>query len=283
MRLKASTASITCPLLGVVALAMSVSFHPGCKAHELTSHGTEVALLGSEPIGCDELGEVVGRGGGVAGGYSKKDVVIESATNRARNQAAEMGATHIFLGAPELVHGTGKASEHDMQPAMGHGDGSATTATVTGIAYKCPPGAEPPTVSQTLAGGALPKVDNPPATISLLPLGKLERIVVFQRLPATQTREASEVEMLRLEDQVEIQQVADSLSELAADPLKYVPTHRVELVGELGTQSLLYGFGYLKYASATYRLTTGTFERVLQLVEPPKTPKPSAGPAVPEP
>ena len=260
------------PLLGLFTLALSVSFHPSCKASQLTSHGTEVALLGSEPIGCEELGEVVAYGGGVVGGYSKKKVIIESASNNARNQAAEMGATHILLEEPELVHGTGKATEHDMQPAMGHGDGSHATANVRGIAYKCPPGAEPPTVdAQTL-----PVVENPPAAISLLPLGRLERIVVYQRLPATPTTEASEVEVLQLEDEAEIRQVAESLSELAADPLKYVPTHRIEVVGELGTQSLLYGFGYLKYANMTYRLTTGTFERVLQLVETPPEPEQSA-------
>jgi hypothetical protein len=268
MHLKAPTALILSPWLGVFALALSVCLHAGCKAHELTSHGTEVTLLGSEPIGCEELGEVVAYGGGAVGGYSKKKVIVESATNKARNQAAEMGATHILLEEPELVHGTGKAAEHDMQPAMGHGDGTAATATVRGIAYKCPPGVEPPSVAESLAGAGLPKVENPPAAISLLPLGKLERIIVFQRLPATPTAEASELEVLRLEDEAEIQQVAESLSELALDPLKYVPTHRVELVGELGTQSLLYGFGYLKYANATYRLTTGTFERVLQLVGP---------------
>jgi len=260
-----STASIIGPLLGILTLAVSVSLHPGCKASQLTSHGTEVALLGSEPIGCEELGEVIAYGGGAVGGYSKKKVITESANNNARNQAAELGATHILLEEPDLVHGTGKATEHDMQPAMGHGDGAHATATVRGVAYKCPPGAVPEGVARTL-----PEVENPPAAISLLPLGKLERVVVFQKLPATPTTEASEVEMLQLDDEAEIQQVADSLSELAADPLKYVPTHRIELVGELGTQSLLYGFGYLKYADKTYRLTTATFERVLRLVQPPK-------------
>ncbi len=272
----ASNALGRSPWVALFPLALSVSFHPGCKAHELTSRGTEVALLGSEPIGCEELGEVVTYGGGAAGGYSKKKVIIESASNKARNQAAEMGATHILLEDPELVHGTGKASEHDMQPALGHGDGAAATATVRGIAYKCPPGAEPPTVAQSLAEAGLPKVENPPAAISLLPLGKLERIVVLQRLPATPTAEASEVEVLRVEDDAEIQRVAESLSELAVDPLKYVPTHRIEVIGELGTQSLLYGFGYLKYANQTYRLTTGTFERVLRLVEAPAAPVESA-------
>ena len=55
--------------------------------------------------------------------------------------------------------------------------------------------------------------------------------------------------------------------------MKYIPTHRVEFVGELGVQSLLYGFGYLQYAGSVYRLTTADFEQVLQLREEPKGPE----------
>ena len=251
-------------LLGALTLGLMILSQPGCKASQLTSHGTEVTLLDSEPFGCEELGEVVAHGGGAGGGYVKKKVIVESATNNARNEAAEMGATHVLLGEPEIVHGTGTASVHEMQPAMAHGDGSSSSATVRGVAYKCEPGALPPVVAQML-----PEIKNPPAVISMVPLGKLERIVVFQRNPATSDAPASEVEVLRLEDQAQIQKVAESLMHLALDPMKYIPTHRVEVVGELGTQSLLYGFGYLKYADKTYRLTTGTFETTLQLVESP--------------
>ena len=263
-------------LLGALTLGLMILSQPGCKASQLTSHGTEVTLLDSEPFGCEELGEVVAHGGGAGGGYVKKKVIVESATNNARNEAAEMGATHVLLGEPEIVHGTGTASVHEMQPAMAHGDGSSSSATVRGVAYKCEPGALPPIVAQML-----PEIKNPPAVISMVPLGKLERIVVFQRNPATSDAPASEVEVLRLEDQAQIQKVAESLMHLALDPMKYIPTHRVEVVGELGTQSLLYGFGYLKYADKTYRLTTGTFETTLQLVESP-TPEgePTPGPDV---
>ena len=262
--------------LGALTLALMILSQPGCKASQLTSHGTEVTLLDTEPFGCEELGEVVAHGGGASGGYVKKKVIVESATNEARNQAAEMGATHILLEEPEIVHGTGKASVHNQQPAMGHGDGSSATATVRGVAYTCEPGAVPPVVAQML-----PEIKNPPAVISMVPLGKLERIIVFQRNPATPDVPASEVEVFRLEDQEQIQKVAGSLMHLALDPMKFIPTHRVEVLGELGTQSLLYGFGYLKYADETYRLTTGTFETTLQLVESP-TPEgePTPGPEV---
>jgi hypothetical protein len=58
------------------------------------------------------------------------------------------------------------------------------------------------------------------------------------------------------------------------DPLKYIPTHRVEIVGDLGAQSLLYGFGYLQYAGSVYRLTDGAFESVLRLREGSSEPEP---------
>ena len=95
---------------------------------------------------------------------------------------------------------------------------------------------------------------------------------MYQRNLATAAAPASDVEVLRLEDQAQIQEVAESLMHLALDPMKYIPTHRVEIVGELGSQSLLYGFGYLQYADKTYRLTTGTFEATLELVEPSPLP-----------
>jgi hypothetical protein len=276
MMLGFPTACRTIASFGALTLGLMILFQPGCKASQLSSHGTDVALLNAEPLGCEELGEVVAHGGGAGGGYVKKGVIVESATNRARNQAAEMGATHILLGEPEIVHGTGKAAVHDMQPAMAHGDGSSSTATVRGVAYKCAPGAVPPVVAQLL-----PDIKNPPAVISMAPLGKLERVVVYQRKPATADAPASDVEVLRLEDQAQIREIAESLMHLALDPMKYIPTHRVEIVGELGSQSLLYGFGYLKYADKTYRLTTGTFETTLQLVEPSQPdPQPSLGPEV---
>jgi hypothetical protein len=55
--------------------------------------------------------------------------------------------------------------------------------------------------------------------------------------------------------------------------MKYIPTHRVEFVGALGVQSLLYGFGYLQYARSVYRLTTGDFEIVLKLRHEPEGPE----------
>jgi len=83
----------------------------------------------------------------------------------------------------------------------------------------------------------------------------------------------SEEEVTKVEDSAEIQQVVDSLQQVAEDPMKYIPTHRVEFIGELGVQSLLYGFGYLQYAGGVYRLTNGVFESVLKLREEPAGPE----------
>lgn len=248
-----------------VFLGLVAASQLGCKSDQLTSHGTDVAVLASEPLGCEKLGEVEGFGGGVGGGYAKKGVLAESASNRARNAAAELGATHVVLREPEYEHGTGTASTHDQQPALGHGDGSSAYSRVEGVAYKCRPGELPPSVASVL-----PAVDNPPASISLLPLGTLQRVVVYQKNPRVPGADASETETFKLEDPAAIEQVSASLMDLALDPIKYVPTHRVEFVGDLGTQSLLYGFGYLQYAGKTYRLTSGTFEEVLGLVEVPQ-------------
>jgi hypothetical protein len=83
----------------------------------------------------------------------------------------------------------------------------------------------------------------------------------------------TESEVLKVDDAKEIQRVVDSLRQVALDPMKYIPTHRIEFVGELGVQSLLYGFGYLQYAGDVYRLTTGDFEEVLKLRAQPAEPE----------
>jgi hypothetical protein len=101
----------------------------------------------------------------------------------------------------------------------------------------------------------------------LTPLGPLKHIAVFRRIPLPSGTGMTETEVLKVEDPEEVKQVTDSLQRVVEDPLKYIPTHRVELVGGLGTQSLLYGFGYLQYAGSVYRLTDGTFENVLKLRE----------------
>jgi hypothetical protein len=246
----------------------------GCKASQLTANATSIVLLYDEPAGCENLGVVIGRGGGMTGAYSKPSVIRESAENDARNQAAQRGATHLLLHPEEVAQGDGRApSEQDTAPAMAHGSGTGSTVTVAGTAFKCALDAPPAETAMSIQGGGAFIAVQAPTSISMAPLGPLKSITVFQRMPLPSGTGMSETEVLKLEDQAEIQRVLDSLQRVAQDPLKYIPTHRVEFVGELGVQSLLYGFGYLQYAGGVYRLTTGDFENVLKLREEPAGPE----------
>jgi len=256
-----------------VVLALGVSLI-GCKADQLSNRGAEIVLLYDEPLECENLGEVIGRGGGLTGAYSKPSLNEESAENDVRNQAAERGATHLLLRTEEIAQGDGRQpDEKDTEPALAHGYGTGSNVTIAGTAFKCPPGAAPTTSSMSIQRGTALIEIQKPTSISMAPLGTLKSVTVFQRYPPPSGGGMAETEQLKLEDPAEIQQVVDSLQELALDPMKFIPTHRVELVGELGVQSLLYGFGYLQYAGEVYRLTTGNFELVLRLREEPPAPK----------
>ena len=89
------------PIAAAVLLVLGVATL-GCKAGQLSTDATKVAVLYDEPVGCENLGVVIGVGGGLAGAYSKPSVNLESAENNARNLAAERGATHLWLH-PEVV------------------------------------------------------------------------------------------------------------------------------------------------------------------------------------
>ncbi|MGD8317917.1 MAG: DUF4156 domain-containing protein [Myxococcales bacterium] len=241
----------------------------GCKADQLTSHGTDIVLLYDEPQGCENLGVVIGHGGGLSGAYSKPSVNRQSAENDARNQAAERGATHLLLYPDEVAQGEGRGvNPESTDPPLAHGYGTGSNVTVAGTAYRCPPGAVviTPVVSGETAT-ALVEVEQP-TSISLDALGQLEYVTVFRRIQ-DESGEMTEIEALRIDDIAPIQEVVGSLQHVVEDPLKFIPTHRIEFVGELGTQSLLYGFGYFQYAGNVYRLTDGAFESVLQLREAP--------------
>jgi hypothetical protein len=246
-------------------------------------------MLYDEPAGCENLGVVLGRGGGMSGAYSKPSVIRESAENDARNQAAERGATHLLLHPEELAQGDGRGPDYqDTAPAMAHGSGTGSTVTVAGSAFKCALDAPPAETAMSIQGGGAFIAVQAPTSISMIPLGELKSITVFHRVPLPSGTGMSETEVLKVEDQSEIQRVVDSLQRVAEDPMKYIPTHRVEFVGELGVQSLLYGFGYLQYAGGVYRLTTGDFEEVLKLREEPAGPEvetevpPAESPSEPE-
>lgn len=271
MKLGIPSRSKAAALLAVVVLAVSVV---GCKSTELHTNANAIVMLYDEPAGCENLGVVIGRGGGMTGAYQKPSAIRESAENQARNFAAERGATHLLLHPEELAQGDGRGpEENDTAPAMAHGSGTGSTLTVAGTAYKCALDAAPAGAAMSIQGPGAFVAVKAPTSISMAPLGPLQSITVFQRTPLPSGGGMNETEVRKVEDPAEIQRVTQSLSQVAEDPMKYIPTHRVEFVGELGVQSLLYGFGYLQYAGSVYRLTTGDFEEVLGLREEPKGPE----------
>jgi len=200
------------------------------------------------------------------GAYSKPRINRESAENDARNKAAERGATHLLLHPEDVMQGEGsQPAEQDTAPELAHGYGTGSNVTVAGTAFKCAPEAAPEKKATSIRAGSAFVPVQAPSSISLAPLGQLKSISVFQKVPAASGTEMTENKVLEVDDSVEIQRVVEALQKVALDPMKYIPTHRVEFIGELGVQSLLYGFGYLQYSGDVYRLTTGDFEEVLRL------------------
>jgi hypothetical protein len=111
------------PALGLALLSIFV-FCIGCNTPDLSSEGAKVTVSPDAPRPeCVEIKYVVGRGGGTFGGeYITNEDLIEYAMNDLRNEAAELGANYV---------------RHD-PPTLGDGDGTTTTATVSGMAFKCP-------------------------------------------------------------------------------------------------------------------------------------------------
>jgi hypothetical protein len=98
-----------------------------CATPSLSPAGAHVVPITAAPgPECQNLGVVIGQGGGsFGGGWISNDQLTEYAMNDALSKAAAKGATHLQISPPQL----------------GGGSGTTTTATETGIAFKCPPGA----------------------------------------------------------------------------------------------------------------------------------------------
>lgn len=96
----------------------------GCKTAGLTPEGAMVAPTRDPlPPECQNVGLLVGKGGGsFGGGMVSNEDLIEYAMNDLRNKTAAAGGTHV---------------RHD-PPQLGSGDGTTTSVTITGTAYKCP-------------------------------------------------------------------------------------------------------------------------------------------------
>ena len=108
----------------ILALVGWVGLVSACSTADLTADGARVVASRNAPAAtCEEVKYLVGHGGGTFGGeYIANDDLIEYAMNDLRNQAAEAGANYV---------------QHD-SPQLGDGDGTTTTATISGTAYRCP-------------------------------------------------------------------------------------------------------------------------------------------------
>jgi hypothetical protein len=95
----------------------------GCSTAALSSTGSKVVVAQPDDVkSCKSLGQVIGQGGGTFGGaYISNADLMQYAMNDARNKAADLGASHLVAG----------------QPQLGGGAGTTSTATVMGTAYKC--------------------------------------------------------------------------------------------------------------------------------------------------
>ena len=108
-------------LVGLLAISLAVVL--GCSYAELTAAGRRVLAAPNLKVQhCRLIGTVVGQGGGGGGGWVGNASLIQYAMNDLRNKAAAMGATHVVTG----------------NPTFGTREGTTTSATVTGTAYRCP-------------------------------------------------------------------------------------------------------------------------------------------------
>ncbi len=109
-------------------LFLAVLFLGACTYSRLSQRGSAVTIADATPPGCQNLGVIIGKGGGGFGVLVMNESLIEYAMNDARNKAADLGATHVTLSPPQL----------------GGGKDGISAATVTGFAYRCAPGAPGP-------------------------------------------------------------------------------------------------------------------------------------------
>ena len=121
--------SLSTPVLCVGLLLAS-----GCATAALSQQGMQVQMIQElEREDCANLGPVFGKGGGSFGGaWISDENLMEYAANDLRNKAAQKGATHVVFSSHQMGHTSGKSG------------GATSTATFTGVAYRCPPNVPPP-------------------------------------------------------------------------------------------------------------------------------------------
>jgi hypothetical protein len=116
-------------------LLFTMCFACACTYAELSRRGSEVRIADAPPAGCENVGFIIGKGGGGFGEFTPNESLIAYAMNDARNKAADLGATHVTLSPPQL----------------GGGKNGTSAATVTGFAYRCEAAAPAPAGSQAVA------------------------------------------------------------------------------------------------------------------------------------
>lgn len=96
----------------------------GCSTAKLSETGGKIEIVNQlVRKDCKNLGPVYGKGGGSFGGVLISDEkLMEYASNDLRNNAASKGATHVVT------------QTHQMDNTIV----STSTATQSGVAYKCP-------------------------------------------------------------------------------------------------------------------------------------------------
>jgi hypothetical protein len=110
-----------------VAFAASMLLLSGCLAKPLSAGGAGVALVEGAPVGCERLGEVVGRsGGGMRGDLTSPHDLDLGARNDLRNRAARLGADTV-----EVVRLEGIVT-HSFA-----GNGRPSAVQATGVAWRC--------------------------------------------------------------------------------------------------------------------------------------------------
>lgn len=108
-------------------VVLALLFLVGCSTAKLSEQGANVEVVNEKPgKNCKNLGPVFGKGGGqFGGGWISDEKLMEYASNDLRNKAAAKGATHVLM------------KDHQMGNTSGRYGGTTSTATFSGIAYKC--------------------------------------------------------------------------------------------------------------------------------------------------
>lgn len=108
----------------VIVSIVSAMLVAGCATAALSPAGAKVAAgRTAPPPDCQPVGYLTGKGGGAFGGsWVSNEDLIEYALNDLRNKAADKGATYV----------------HHDPPQLGSSEGTTTSVTITGTAYKCP-------------------------------------------------------------------------------------------------------------------------------------------------